>query len=1371
MSYTELPDDGSTAPGNRRGPDDPGEQDTSFDPHRPILRLALAMRGGVSLAVWIGGAVAEIDLLRRAVYNRSGGQPVLAATGPSLMGESDEREQQAEAFREERRSVYRDLLDLADVEEVQVDVLAGASAGGLNAVLYGTALANGRRIDDMRKVWSELAELDSLLRPTAKRRRSFVPSLLRGDEYFYFQLRDRLGKLSSPERSGTGNPASYLTVSLSATMLPQIDVNGVRERRERGADSGRGSFSLSHRPSAGEPPYTLSDLPTRDQDDRWRQFLVDRMALAGRATSSFPGAFEPARVHADESNPDRIAYYQRAERADAALEDVMSRYRRSPLITMPNMADVFSASRPSKPLESGHLAFSVVDGGVFDNIAVSRALAAIADSPAEVHTRRWLIYLDPDPSKAPLPRFGSIRPPAFTVPRLIVRLAGMRAASSTVRDDLEALQTHNERAQGRRATTDAYTRQLAAEVQETIRRLGDADQQQQAAALGDLATRRMSQDGTMRPYDRYRAATDLPRITRLLVRPQQVIGGQIRRRKLFDPWSEESVGEVMVQLREPLQLWYADRNRDLHCDLTAVMDTADLLIAWTRGLERWLYDGDRSCAEPGWRDDPGDRKRHKRVLYRVLFVATALRDIAEQEMLTEPLSPSLPRRVADVLDRVHKRQSAFRLPSELDGYFSPGPDEGRAVRTPRESDAGFYDAVGRYLAGDLSTPPDPLGEEVNDYFWRRLTELFEAIRRQSPMMVATCTDEAHRPWRDSPFHLLTKYPALVRPTTEDADQAPALSRLGPIYAGAGGLPDSTQMVAFEIFTADKLSPLYGEMRGLRQAVGTDWARAMLKGRMPDVSRSWLDSRSKLAGNNLANFAGFLDRRWRHNDWMWGRADCAANTVSLLMRQVNPAHFTHPTRAKSRVVDAARRLALWAERPLPDAWPEPGATDETVAEKLEELSHAVTRKLQIKVVDELYGPALGNPAAKRRREREGALAGLTTGQETPAVLPPRRRSGLLMHAGLLVARAMLPTPVGAQANLIRLGALLLRPVFVMALVCAMPARSMLILALVLAGAAASGAGGQGNVTVRTAVLGAVAVAGCTALALRVRLTRRRITDARTAAKRLAGTLEERRTVAPDGQITRVAAAFQRDARRDSVALTHEAVRVLDAVLGRRRALAWAFAFLFGLGGVAVFLEWDAVPPWLRYGNWASFASLALVELLILVVGWRLGDGPLRARTGRRRAKRPRFVWLLAVMTFAVTVLVGHLPGVVDAINLPRRGDPLAWNGDITVAIMAGSALVCALVLVSTYDWMNLRWLPACWAAAVAVYLVGFGLQLWLGFAVTLASTVLVAGVAYMFSFAYVISVYAASRYPPRPPDGLAEPPNPAGTVRFGESSTG
>ncbi|MEM9714599.1 MAG: hypothetical protein AAGA17_20420, partial [Actinomycetota bacterium] len=68
---------------------------------RSELRLALALRGGVSLAVWIGGACAEIDQLCRA---------------------SDEG------------GLWSRALELSGHDRVVVDVLAGASAGGLNGV-------------------------------------------------------------------------------------------------------------------------------------------------------------------------------------------------------------------------------------------------------------------------------------------------------------------------------------------------------------------------------------------------------------------------------------------------------------------------------------------------------------------------------------------------------------------------------------------------------------------------------------------------------------------------------------------------------------------------------------------------------------------------------------------------------------------------------------------------------------------------------------------------------------------------------------------------------------------------------------------------------------------------------------------------------------------------------------------------------------------------------------------------------------------------------------------------------------------------------------------------------------------------------------
>src|ERR1035441_9723705 len=79
------------------------------------LRLAITMSGGGSLAVWMGGVARELNLLTEA----SGRRP--AAPG-ELPGDTAVRE------------LYRKLLDLVQVE-VSIDVLAGTSAGGINAAL------------------------------------------------------------------------------------------------------------------------------------------------------------------------------------------------------------------------------------------------------------------------------------------------------------------------------------------------------------------------------------------------------------------------------------------------------------------------------------------------------------------------------------------------------------------------------------------------------------------------------------------------------------------------------------------------------------------------------------------------------------------------------------------------------------------------------------------------------------------------------------------------------------------------------------------------------------------------------------------------------------------------------------------------------------------------------------------------------------------------------------------------------------------------------------------------------------------------------------------------------------------------------------
>src|SRR4051794_25560275 len=100
---------------------------------RTEVRLALVLNGGVSLAVWMGGVVHELDLARRA----SLGQPP----------PDDPLE----------RAVFDHWKKVCDQAQItlRVDVIAGTSAGGLNGAFLAEAIANGHPLPDLRSVWLE----------------------------------------------------------------------------------------------------------------------------------------------------------------------------------------------------------------------------------------------------------------------------------------------------------------------------------------------------------------------------------------------------------------------------------------------------------------------------------------------------------------------------------------------------------------------------------------------------------------------------------------------------------------------------------------------------------------------------------------------------------------------------------------------------------------------------------------------------------------------------------------------------------------------------------------------------------------------------------------------------------------------------------------------------------------------------------------------------------------------------------------------------------------------------------------------------------------------------------------------------------------
>ena len=102
----------------------------------------------------------------------------------------------------------RELIDLLDVV-VDVDVLSGTSAGGINAALLGWSRATGSDVGGLRDLWFDLGALTDLVRNPAD---TSTPSLLYGDKKMFGALADNLPRFERgpfPPTNASGFPDDW----------------------------------------------------------------------------------------------------------------------------------------------------------------------------------------------------------------------------------------------------------------------------------------------------------------------------------------------------------------------------------------------------------------------------------------------------------------------------------------------------------------------------------------------------------------------------------------------------------------------------------------------------------------------------------------------------------------------------------------------------------------------------------------------------------------------------------------------------------------------------------------------------------------------------------------------------------------------------------------------------------------------------------------------------------------------------------------------------------------------------------------------------------------------------------------------------------
>ncbi len=365
------------------------------------VRFAVVLNGGVSLAVWMGGVVLELDRLTKA--DAAGVTPY---------------------------SLLKRLTGCS----ARADVITGTSAGGINgAALALTQINRDRDPAMLRDLWIEQGRLESLLRQPFQGQPT---SLLRGDEYFLPRLHAALELLATPGEAGIPWDPRRAPIDLSITttvLRPNqaVTVDSTGQRLPQSLHAARFHWRRLPGVEAEQDPFSTQHLAR----------TAHRLALAARSSASFPVAFEPSFVP--------VGSPGHREPAQGAVLDEEVRLR-------PDMAGVVE-SWGTGSADRDRSRFCV-DGGVLANTPTLAALEACEAMPAGGPVRRVMLLVYPH---APEP--GVDPPDDLDAPPTVVgAISGLLGALTAEggRTHVEAMQRHNLAAAGRRGARGDILRQI-----------------------------------------------------------------------------------------------------------------------------------------------------------------------------------------------------------------------------------------------------------------------------------------------------------------------------------------------------------------------------------------------------------------------------------------------------------------------------------------------------------------------------------------------------------------------------------------------------------------------------------------------------------------------------------------------------------------------------------------------------------------------------------------------------------------------------------------------------------------------------------------------------------------------------------------------
>jgi patatin-related protein len=430
------------------------------------LRIALVCFGGLSLAVYMHAVTKEILKLVRAsgalhaIRDRSRrAQASLFDAAESSDPEFDTEQVYFELLREIGRNVELRVI---------VDIIAGASAGGINGAMLARALAHDLRMNPLRNLWIDNADVDVLLAPDARAgtwSKWFLQPVIwaaaAGGWIRAIQDLEVRQKLSLFVRSRWFRPPLDGRV-MSRLMYDAVTSMGHAQHPQGSLLPSDQSLDLfvtvtdyhgyEQLVQIHDPPlihelehrHILRFTYRRHANGKVESdFDLDNapgLAFAARATSSFPGAFPPAQI--------------------AEMDEVVAQRKGSWPCRSSFLANCFpnhfrAGIDPST--------VSWIDGSVLNNRPFQEAISAIHVRPAYREIERRLVYVDPHP---PSP----VASAAKGMPGFFATLRGALSdipSSQPVTEELQRVGEFNEQVRRLRAIIDSarpHISELVADV-------------------------------------------------------------------------------------------------------------------------------------------------------------------------------------------------------------------------------------------------------------------------------------------------------------------------------------------------------------------------------------------------------------------------------------------------------------------------------------------------------------------------------------------------------------------------------------------------------------------------------------------------------------------------------------------------------------------------------------------------------------------------------------------------------------------------------------------------------------------------------------------------------------------------------------------